>query len=356
MSSAEIFDNVLPLPYRVLTLILLASWLWLLILRLTQKYQINLIQILKLDTPNLAQLIANHEKTSLNITLLTLSSYLFYVILHKYFEWEILWNVTPLVIMIVMISHITRSLRVLETVKRVLRGNIDSINIRTNDILLSDTLMSYQKVLIDLGIYLCHLINFKSCMPNDQTNIDRTCGQSVALEFFIGGLPVFIRLKQCAYEYRLSNFIQKDHLFNFGKYLTGLIFLAITIFLSNHPHYGKIWKIVAFINSCYSFYWDLNKDWGLFKTGSLRTRRVYPIYYYYSIIAIDFFARFVWVLKLSSKDIFINVLLYQSESGIFILQLLEILRRFLWVILKIENDYINLNLLDKRSIELSVLN
>jgi hypothetical protein len=103
----------------------------------------------------------------------------------------------------------------------------------------------------------------------------------------------------------------------------------------------------AFVNSFYSFYWDVAKDWDLslfsateridpeYPFGLRRHRYFHAKEMYYGAIIIDFFLRFTWVFKLSSSLDRINDL----ESGIFVLMFLEVWRRWMWIFFRVETEW-----------------
>lgn len=56
------------------------------------------------------------------------------------------------------------------------------------------------------------------------------------------------------------------------------------------------------------------------------------------MIAVDLLLRFAWALKLSPHlEHF-----YDIEGGIFLLELLEVFRRFLWVFFRVETEAIRM--------------
>lgn len=116
----------------------------------------------------------------------------------------------------------------------------------------------------------------------------------------------------------------------------------------------RIWVLSVMINSLYSFWWDVTNDFGLhlllvpFRKHSIpppsssssganstllrRTLLLPDPLIYYLIIGVDFVLRFTWSLKLSSHLHSVH----EIEMGIFMLEALEVLRRWLWVYVRIE--------------------
>ena len=101
----------------------------------------------------------------------------------------------------------------------------------------------------------------------------------------------------------------------------------------------------CFINSAYSFYWDVSKDWDLTLFSDtrgdpehpygLRRHRYFEDKHYYAAIGIDLVLRFTWLSNLISSLRWLN----ESESGLFILMFVEIARRWMWVFFRTEAEW-----------------
>lgn len=107
----------------------------------------------------------------------------------------------------------------------------------------------------------------------------------------------------------------------------------------------RIWGLSVLLNSLFSFWWDITNDWGLHlllpsrikssvsNTTILRRILLLPDpTIYYLIILLDLILRFTWSLKLSSHLHSIH----EIEMGIFMLEALEVMRRWIWVYVRIE--------------------
>jgi len=150
----------------------------------------------------------------------------------------------------------------------------------------------------------------------------------------------------------------------------------------------RLWLLFASVNSLYSFWWDVTHDWGLnvlnlrdrdpnkpppHRTlilphiisdfppstsrgsqgastetdasthghrrpyhSSLRTILLYPVPLYPLLLLINFILRMTWSIKLSSH-------LHQKNDGtytIFFVEVAEIVRRWLWVFIRVEWEVI----------------
>lgn len=101
------------------------------------------------------------------------------------------------------------------------------------------------------------------------------------------------------------------------------------------------------LNSLYSFYWDIARDWDLTLFSpkrndpshpyGLRRMRVFDApSLYYAVIVVDLVLRCSWSMKLSVHLEHFN----DIEGGIFMLELLEIFRRWMWVFFRVEAEWL----------------
>lgn len=257
----------------------------------------------------------------------------------------------------------------LGTLKRVSIGGIATAQDgKFGDILLADVLTSYAKVLGDLFVSLCM---FFSSGGSATKKPDRNCGGQFIVPVIIA-IPSLIRFRQCIIEYlrvkssnRRSGGVGKhgwggQHLANALKYASAfpviilsalqrsLSFDEASIGMSTKSVY-RLWLFAVLVNSCYSFYWDIAKDWDLTLFSSsrertapdhpwgLRPRLYFPIHdVYYVAIGLDFILRCTWSLKLSPHLDHFNDL----EGGIFVMEFLEVLRRWIWIFFRVETEWV----------------
>lgn len=151
-----------------------------------------------------------------------------------------------------------------------------------------------------------------------------------------------------------------QHLANALKYSTAFpVIILATIQRNQSPNPDergiteaslfRLWVFAAMVNSFYSFYWDVAKDWDLTLFSpvherncpshpfGLRSRLYFPHpNIYYIVIATDLLLRCTWALKLSSRlDHFADF-----ESGIFLLGFLEVIRRWIWIFFRVETEWV----------------
>ena len=104
--------------------------------------------------------------------------------------------------------------------------------------------------------------------------------------------------------------------------------------------------LAALINSLYSYWWDLTNDWGFDLLRSkpangedlrphpygLRARLMYPLPYYPFIVIANLVLRLTWSVKLSP-----HLHSHSEGSGvIFWTEVAELVRRWMWVFLRVE--------------------
>ncbi|KDQ21866.1 hypothetical protein BOTBODRAFT_150872 [Botryobasidium botryosum FD-172 SS1] len=307
----------------------------------------------------------------------------------------------------------------LQCVRRCLVSPLDQ-PIHFSDVIFADIFTSYAKVIGDMWISACCLWPGGSLVRLPELE-----GFSSFVVPLLMSLPYFVRFRQCIVEYLASKQQSSRSLFNAVKYATAfpVIFLSAAQRLvviqpmDNemsaesaqgvvwHGEYRlfRLWLLAVFINSAYSFWWDVTNDWGFdillpssrkhhthsprghpeprvgklisatsTPSGGVSTplplvqpmelqpspedpnsypyglRRVLlyrdPIVYYIAII-LNLILRFIWSLKLSTHLHSIAEL----ESGIFLMEALELIRRWMWVFVRVEWEVIKKGHVDGRA-------
>ncbi|KAF1984516.1 EXS-domain-containing protein [Aulographum hederae CBS 113979] len=371
------FSRVLPLPYRVAVIIVLGVWAW--------GCNLHYLQLVKIDVPSLIRYpsrtspthISHHRSTYRLATLISLplaaSLLLFWAVTRgdpaSIRSWELLPNLYLLVLVICfflpfhIFSGSGRS-RFLATLKRISIGGIaEAQDGRFGDILMADALTSYAKVLGDLFISLCM---FFSPGRSSTGTPDRTCGGLFVVPFIIA-VPSTIRLRQCLIEFgRVRNANKRaghigshgwggQHLANALKYSTAFPVIILSALQRGYDPEKmgmseaglfRLWLLFVFINSFYSFYWDIAKDWDLslfskhrdspeHPWGLRRHRYFHADNLYYTAMVIDLFLRCTWSFKLSPHLDHFNDL----EGGIFTMEVLEVFRRWMWIFFRVETEW-----------------
>ena len=276
--------------------------------------------------------------------------------------------------------------RLLRMLKRVLIGGLNR-DLRFADVLLSDVITSYAKTLGDVYILVCMSLLVRS--HGITARPDRTCGGSLAVPFIMG-IPSLIRLRQCFTDYFRAKKLRAGdglldanvHLWNAGKYASAFPVILFSAVQREWAHdrvgghiltkeaISNLWLACVFINSLFSFYWDVTQDWGLpiltfssfsfsfssfsfssspsppFRGSSSLTSKprgqippYHSPYLYYVAVILDFFLRCTWSLKLSPHLDYVDDL----EGGVFLLQLVELLRRWMWIFFRVEKEWAGVN-------------
>lgn len=253
--------------------------------------------------------------------------------------------------------------RLLSIFRRISIGGIaEAKDGKFGDILMADVLTSYAKVCGDLYVTICMFIT-----PGGSSTKrpDRDCGGTVIVPILLA-IPSVIRFRQCIIEYfRVRRAPYKEstgwggqHLANALKYST-----AIPVIITSAAQrstsddatkaaWNRAWLCAVLVNSLYSFYWDVTKDWDLtLFAGSkerespthpwgLRDRLLFrPVNLYYGVIVLDLMLRCTWSMKLSPHlDKFSDF-----ESGIFLIEFLEVFRRWVWIFFRTEAEWFRNN-------------
>jgi hypothetical protein len=140
-----------------------------------------------------------------------------------------------------------------------------------------------------------------------------------------------------------------DHLVNGGKYASSVLFQLCLASLKSfpNPELGVFSIFVGFVSMLYCLYWDFVKDWGLFRMrNGLRNNIIYPKSWYYIAIVLNFILRLTWTLDfvvliepvLEDKHFFMK---YHEGRRIMLFGMLEVGRRGMWNIFRMENEVVN---------------
>ncbi|KAH0541907.1 hypothetical protein FGG08_003627 [Glutinoglossum americanum] len=322
--------------------------------------------------------LSHHHSTYRLATLLSiplgLSLLFFWTITHGQARLVVQYEIIPQLYLVFLfvsfllpMNRISRTgrFRFLSALKRVSVGGLATAKDgKFADILLADVLTSYAKVFGDMFVSACM---FFSSRHSSTDKPDRFCGGQYVVPLIIS-IPSLIRLRQCLIEYlRVRRQDGKQggeggsgwggqHLANALKYTSAFPVIILSALQRGYDPSNagmseaglfRLWLFFVFLNSFYSFYWDVAKDWdlsifdpnerdnpehpyGLRKNMWFRSRGIY-----YGVIAIDLLLRCTWSFKLSPHLDHFNDL----EGGIFVMEALEVLRRWIWIFLRVETEW-----------------
>lgn len=258
------------------------------------------------------------------------------------------------------LSHSGRT-RLRYTLKRISVGGLaETKDGKFGDILLADVLTSYAKVFADFFVAICMFLRREG---GATARPDRGCGGAYAVPLVLA-VPSVIRLRQCLIEYgrvRRGRMTEASgwggqHLANALKYASAFPVTIFSALMRNTPpdatgnnFYYRPWIAACAVNSLYSFYWDVAKDWDLLlfdssarnapdlKAFGLRRRlHIGPPALYYFVIALDLVLRCTWSLKLSPH----LGQVADWEGSLFVIELLEVFRRWVWIFFRVETEWI----------------
>jgi len=150
------------------------------------------------------------------------------------------------------------------------------------------------------------------------------------------------------------------------KYALGLSVVMLTAFTFNdkyekfdyetHPHSYVLYVFLYVTAATYAWCWDMFMDWTMFEFKrvdagntsrrkcccSFRKMRMFPVWLYYLCAVADFFLRFVWVSNLTVSRNFLTGLPFAATFSIYfgpVAGALELTRRGMWGVLRVENAY-----------------
>eukprot|EP01095_Lingulamoeba_sp_RSL-Kostka_P002199 TRINITY_DN13073_c0_g1_i1.p1 TRINITY_DN13073_c0_g1~~TRINITY_DN13073_c0_g1_i1.p1 ORF type:complete len:685 (+),score=169.74 TRINITY_DN13073_c0_g1_i1:122-2176(+) len=212
---------------------------------------------------------------------------------------------------------------------------------------IGDVLTSLVKTIQDLTYSSCYY----ATLDFIQVSSDRCDGFNSVLAPITSILPMAWRFMQCIKRYIYTRKI--EHLPNAGKYGFGFSVVLFS-YLAGHGEFQVyneewsplriIWLICFICSTLYMYTWDLFMDWGLGRVKSknffLRDKLIFKDrkwFYYYCMVS-NFFFRFFWTITITQFPLDIGI---QPEVLNLLAASIEIIRRFTWAILRIENEHLH---------------
>lgn len=213
-----------------------------------------------------------------------------------------------------------------------------------SDFFLADILTSMAKVFSDLERSACRMIH-RQVATIAWFEADSVCGSHSAAIPLALVLPYLFRLFQCLRQFKDTR--EKTALLNALKYSTAIPVICLSalkyhVFPDKWTYiYRPLWLLSSVLNSLYSFYWDVNRDWDLsvftriFKFG--KPNLCSYLFYgrrwvYFWVIGSNLILRCAWTYKLSAH-------LRHNYLTVFTITALEMFRRFQWVFFRVENEW-----------------
>ncbi|KAF9253212.1 hypothetical protein LCP9604111_738 [Penicillium roqueforti] len=374
-AQLDAFGLIFPLPLRIAAILVAGFWGWGLNLQYLAKANIDVPALIKYPARTSSSQRPHHIAVYRLATCFTIPLALWFIVfwvvtrrapeLVERLDW--LPQSVYIVLLLILIWPFNRAsrsgrIRFLLTLKRISIGGLaESKDGKFGDILLADALTSYARVIGDLYISFCMFFTdgfAATSKPN------RACGSEIVVPIILA-VPSLIRLRQCLTEYyrarrtvtRRETRKLNQHLANALKYASAFPVIWIASKMRNYNPlelrgYSEVSMmrllfLVSFINSGYSFWWDVVKDWDmtLFSSESRDSSHPYGLrrhryfgsdkMYHYVIIA-DLALRFSWLWRIVPGLGWIS----ETESGLWILMFLEVVRRWMWVFFRTEAEWI----------------
>lgn len=327
---------------RVNVLLLAAIWLWQWMLKLLSSYQLDVSTVIQSRRPNEMDLPLSHAQMqrlsrqfAVRLSRIIVPLQLIGLLCQG---WAVATdqgsNVAQLVIMllpviqfVVIVGSISRNCHIINyCIKRILLIETTPRPMRNVYILLSDTLTSFTKPLIDFTLYLTALFLSGDAL---WTHCD----------LLISLFPLNIRIWQCIREFYLGK--DKSLLVNALKYISGIPIVVCVWYSRVKPErQTNVIHWFQCFNSCFTLVWDVKMDWKINSLTRIRKNHktsqnvIFPKFVYYMGILFDLSIKFWWIWTLKRPN---HAILFASE-----LQYLEILRRSVWVIFKLESEYVTI--------------
>lgn len=208
------------------------------------------------------------------------------------------------------------------------------------DFLLADVLTSLAKGISDTERAVCHMVTGPIMSP-----IVGACDDSSWLIPAGLALPYAWRLVQCLRIHAESG--SRAQLLNAIKYSTAFPVIALSA-VKYHVSpeiwrslFKPLWLLAALLNSAYSFYWDVERDWEISFFSQMRSQKtllsrpilppslLYPRPFYIYLVVSNAVLRLSWTYKLSPH-------LRRNHAAVFGIVLAEAFRRFQWMFARTE--------------------
>jgi len=163
------------------------------------------------------------------------------------------------------------------------------------------------------------------------------CNRNSIPCLIISVYPQFIRWTQCINKIYYTRLLW-PHLGNFFKYSFGIANGLIGFFYDRKKITLRLYFriFIGAISTCYNLFWDIYLDWGCGRKNDkyffLREKITYPQIVYYIAIAYDIIVRTTWTWN------FIHIKDSLSEWKNILTCTLEVIRRAVWVLIRVENE------------------
>ena len=205
--------------------------------------------------------------------------------------------------------------------------------VRFKDFVFGDILITLAEPFKTLILGYCLMV----CSECYLTNTRGPCNKESIPCWIISVYPQFIRFTQCINKFYFSRLLWP----NFGnvvKYFIRIINTSVGFFYERDK--GKVrfyFRVfIGAISTSYNVFWDIYLDWGCGRKNNkhffLREKITFPQIMYYIAIIYNMIIRAVWTWY------FIPVPSYLSEWKSLLTCTLDVIRRGVWVLIRVENE------------------
>jgi hypothetical protein len=205
--------------------------------------------------------------------------------------------------------------------------------VRFKDFVFGDILTSlsdpFKNLLLGYCLMLC-----QECYVNNSRG---PCNKDTIPCLIISVYPQFIRWTQCINKLYYTRLLW-PHLGNFFKYTTGIGNTLIGYFYTKKKNHLRLYFriFIGAASTLYNLFWDIYLDWGCGRKNEqnlfLRETLTYPKIVYYLAIIYDIIVRTTWTWN------FIHINQSLSEWKNILTCTLEVIRRAVWVLIRVENE------------------
>lgn len=178
----------------------------------------------------------------------------------------------------------------------------------------------------------------KPCLSNNENEFGFSRINNFTL--FFNPLGYFIRMIQSINRLYYTKLIW-PHFVNFVKFVYA-VFSQVYLWLYYGGYYQSLYQtfVVHLISNLSLLFWDFYVDWGVFRTLDnryflLRKNIMFPPWVYYISMVINTILRLYFYFEL------FDILDRRDEFYQFIAISLEIFRRMLWLLIRLENEHQN---------------
>ena len=305
-----------------------------------QYYKINYAYIFELDTRNKIKPLAIFQN-ALGLSALWILFFLLMKIAMKfnlfggeYTLFPLLMNTLLVVILFLPFHVIYLSFR--KGLLLVLIRNLFPFGkntVRFKDFVFGDILTSLSDPFKNLLLGYCIMV-CRECYVNNSRG---PCNRDTIPCLIISVYPQFIRWTQCINKLYYTRLLW-PHLGNFFKYSCGIANTLMGYFYTKKDNTLRLYFriFIGALSTCYNLFWDIYLDWGCGRKNNLhfflREKLTYPQVSYYLAIMYDIIIRTTWTWN------FIHIKSSLSEWKNLLTCTLEVIRRGVWVLIRVENE------------------